>query len=286
MTKILACVDGSPYTPSVCDHAAWAAARTGDPVELLHAIGRRDIPSVPHGLDLSGSLDAGETERLMAELAEMDARRAKLMQGRGRAVLEDARARVQAAGVAQAEVRLRNGDLLDALAEAEGDARLTVIGKRGSAADFAQSHLGSNLERVVRASRKPVLVASRDFKPVERFLIAFDGSASATRAVEAVAGGTLLRGLDCRLLTVGANPAEANPALDGAAARLREAGYRVQVDILPGEPEEVIPDHAARNGVDLLVMGAYGHSRIRQLIVGSTTTAMVRACRIPVLMVR
>ncbi|MEO6054349.1 MAG: universal stress protein, partial [Chthoniobacterales bacterium] len=36
----------------------------------------------------------------------------------------------------------------------------------------------------------------------------------------------------------------------------------------------------------LLVMGAYGHSRIRQLMVGSTTTAMVRTCQVPVLMFR
>jgi nucleotide-binding universal stress UspA family protein len=39
-------------------------------------------------------------------------------------------------------------------------------------------------------------------------------------------------------------------------------------------------------GVDLLVMGAYGHGRIRSLVVGSTTTAMVRRCKIPVLMFR
>ncbi|BET68628.1 hypothetical protein ASA1KI_35460 [Opitutales bacterium ASA1] len=38
--------------------------------------------------------------------------------------------------------------------------------------------------------------------------------------------------------------------------------------------------------VDLLVIGAYGHSRIRQFIVGSTTTACVRTCLVPVLMFR
>lgn len=42
----------------------------------------------------------------------------------------------------------------------------------------------------------------------------------------------------------------------------------------------------AEAAVDLLVMGAYGHSRIRNLIVGSTTTAMLRSCQIPVLLLR
>ncbi|WP_372803402.1 universal stress protein, partial [Paracoccus seriniphilus] len=37
-------------------------------------------------------------------------------------------------------------------------------------------------------------------------------------------------------------------------------------------------------GFDMLVMGAYGHSRIRSLVIGSTTTEMVRSCKVPVLM--
>jgi nucleotide-binding universal stress UspA family protein len=40
------------------------------------------------------------------------------------------------------------------------------------------------------------------------------------------------------------------------------------------------------NAIELLVMGAYGHSRVRQLIIGGTTTAMVRTCLIPVLLLR
>jgi nucleotide-binding universal stress UspA family protein len=39
-------------------------------------------------------------------------------------------------------------------------------------------------------------------------------------------------------------------------------------------------------GFDLLVMGAYGHSRIRSLVIGSTTTAMIQAAGIPVLLYR
>ncbi|MFN3316727.1 MAG: DHHW family protein, partial [Raineya sp.] len=42
-------------------------------------------------------------------------------------------------------------------------------------ADFAKGHLGSNLERIVRASHKPVFVASRAFKPISKVLVAYDG---------------------------------------------------------------------------------------------------------------
>jgi nucleotide-binding universal stress UspA family protein len=55
------------------------------------------------------------------------------------------------------------------VADVEGDARVILIGKRGEAADFAKGHLGSNLERIVRASHKPVFVASRASGRFQRF---------------------------------------------------------------------------------------------------------------------
>lgn len=51
-------------------------------------------------------------------------------------------------------------------------------------------------------------------------------------------------------------------------------------------PDEVITAAVDRENADLLVMGAYGHSRIRQMIVGSTTTEMIQQTKRPVLLFR
>jgi nucleotide-binding universal stress UspA family protein len=119
-------------------------------------------------------------------------------------------------------------------------------------------------------------------------LIAFDGGPSATKAVGFISKGPLLKGAKCHLLMVGGGRGQAKPtpALDAAASRLRDAGYTVHAETRLGEPENVISEYVDRLAVDLLVMGAYGHSRIRNLIIGSTTTAMVRGCKVPVLMIR
>jgi nucleotide-binding universal stress UspA family protein len=74
-------------------------------------------------------------------------------------------------------------------------------------------------------------------------------------------------------------------ALEHARVRLAESGFDVQANQLSGEPESVIADMVRNERIHLLVMGACGHSRIRQFIVGSTTT-MVRTCAVPVLMFR
>ncbi|MEQ8446181.1 MAG: universal stress protein [Pelagibacterium sp.] len=280
--KLVALVDGSIYSKSVCENAAWLARRAGTPVEVLHVLGRRDVPVT----DLSGSIALGARSALLADLAELDERRAKLSQQKGRAILEDAKAILTEGGVADVSTRLMNGDIVETLGDFEADAELIVIGKRGEGADFAKMHLGSNLERVVRSSKRPVFVAARGFSEIGSVLVAFDGGPSAMKAVDYIATSPVFAGVSIRLLTVGNESAEAAAKLESARARLAAAGLDVAAGIQPGQPETVIAEIVEQGGVDLLVMGAYGHSRIRSLFIGSTTSEMIRSCKIPVLLFR
>jgi nucleotide-binding universal stress UspA family protein len=280
--RVLAAVDPSQYATSVADHAGWAAARLGAPLELLHVLDREREGG---SRDLSGSLALGATEDLLAELATLDEQRASLAQRQGRALLENLRGRIAPHGT-QAAIRQRHGALVETLLELEPDVRLFVIGKRGEHADFAKGHLGSNLERVMRAVHRPVLVASRAFRPVERFLIAFDGSPTTRRCVEMVCASPLLKGLACHLLMAGTPDASQQAQLQWAQMELREAGFEPRTHVEAGAADAVIASQVEANGIDLLVMGAYGHSRIRTMIVGSTTTQVLRQCAIPVLLLR
>ncbi len=285
MPHVLVCTDGSVYADSVYDHAAWAAVRIGGTVEVLHVIdhkrGHADTA------DWSGRMGANTREDLLAQLADLDAQKSKILQARGRQILEAADARLKDQGVDGAALTLRNGGLVETLAEVEDRADLVVIGKRGEAADFETLHLGANLERVVRGSRHPVLVTARAFRPVKRVLIAYDGGVSARKALNRAAEGPLLKDLEVVLLTVGADNASNRRTLDEAGAVLEKAGRpATQKLVVAGEPEEVIAQMVKDAAIDLLVVGAYGHSRIRQLIVGSTTTTLIRTCQIPLLMVR
>jgi nucleotide-binding universal stress UspA family protein len=281
--KIIALVDASIYAESVCHHAAWLATRTGAPVELIHVLGRREA-SDTH--DHSGAIALGARTALMAQLAELDAQRAKLISHRGRAILDDAQAIVEKAGVTDVTTRLRHGDIVETVADVEAGARVIVIGKRGEAADFAKGHLGSNLERIVRASHKPVFVASRAFRPIARVLVAYDGGASAIKAVDHIARSSLFQGLAVHVVTVGAATPDVTKGLDDARAMLKAAGIAAETSVLPGQPDITLARHVEEAEVDMLVMGAYGHSRIRSLIIGSTTTAMIQSCKVPVVLMR
>ncbi|MDP3069248.1 MAG: universal stress protein [Opitutaceae bacterium] len=285
MSTILSCTDGSRYAPSIYDHSAWAARRMDATVRVLHLLDPH--PVTPVTADFSGAIGLDAQAALTAELVALEAAKNRVAQARAQAIVADARAHFARAGLSAVTAEALHGTLAESIGELEETADLVVLGKRGEHADFAKGHLGSNLERVVRSCHRPVLVASRAFQPIARFLLAYDGGPSAKKAVAYAVAHPLLRGLDCHLLAVGA----ANSALaaDLAAARdqLFAAGYVVQADLVAGgNVEEVITAAVKKEKTSLLVMGAYGHSRIRHLILGSTTTTMIRTVPIPVLLFR
>jgi len=284
MANILACTDGSLYSPSVYQHAAWAAKQLGASVHVLHMLNPHH--ETPVKADYSGSIGFGARTALLDELVELEANNAKIAQKRGQAILDDAEAKLKEAGITDILADQKHGKLSDEIENYERDADLVVIGKRGNNADFEKGHLGSNLERVIRSCKHPVLVASRAFDEMKNFVLAFDGGASAKKAVEYASNNPLLKGMHCYLLHVGSGNAKIESALAEAEATLKAAGYEVTIEHRDGEPEKVIGDVVAHDEIDLLVMGAYGHSQIRHLIVGSTTAAMIRTVKIPVLLFR
>lgn len=281
MKRVLICSDGSAYSQVCLEYAAWLAGRSACKFEVLYVTDLRQF-EVPMIADLSGSLGVQPYQAILGKLQELEQEKAKV-------VMQEA-ARFFADRVPGAEVTTthRTGFLVDCFSDFEKEADLVLLGKRGENANFATEHLGSTMERVVRASKKPCLVTSRAFKPVERVLLAFDGGKSGRRALEFLERDETLKGLELHVVIVAAPEAEesAFATLREAEERLVKAGYRPVCQMLHGLPEDEIADYIEGKGINMIIMGAYGHSRIRHLVIGSTTAEMMRQCRVPVLLFR
>ncbi|ODA66479.1 Universal stress protein [Methyloligella halotolerans] len=284
MTRLLACIDASTYANSVCALTAWAAKRLDGSVEILHVIQRKDSAAARN--DLSGAIGLGVKSELLEELTRIDEAAGKIAIERGRALLSAAEESLREAGVTEIHQVHRHGGIIDTIVEQEATADLVVIGKRGASSAFASEHIGSNLERVVRGSNKPVLIASRHVQTPKSVVLAYDGSPAARRALHYVAGSRLFEGLGAYIVVAGPNTQKSFGFLEEAAVTLSGRQPTTVTHLADGPADTVIAEYLATVEDPMLVMGAYGHSPFRAFIVGSTTTTMIRTVRAPVLLLR
>lgn len=283
MTHVMACIDNSQSSLAVCDYAAWASQQLNAPLTLLHVL---DEEKYPASADLSGAIGLGSREHLLEELATLDAQRARLALEQGQHMLKKARERTVICGAAFPELKQRHGHLIESLVDLQDDIRLLVIGRVGEDSTRGMHSLGSQIEAVVRTIHRPILITSSSYKKPEKVMLAFDGSPTAHKTVELLAASPLCKNLPIHLVMVGADSEGNREALEKAQSTLMNARFVVQAQIVKGEVEAALHVYQAEHGIDLLVMGAYGHSRIRQFLVGSTTTTMLRTATMPVLLLR
>lgn len=278
--RIIACIDGSASAVAVCDWAAWSSVRMAAPITLLHVL---DKPTAVTEPDLSGAIGLGAREDLLEQLTRLDEQREKIALQHGKHLLATARQRVEADGAQNVDTRQRHGHLVETLAELEPETRLLVMGRQGEQSQRHAEQIGSQLESAIRTVHCPVLVALPTFRAPERFLLAYDGSSTAHTALERVIASPLLQGLTCHLVMVGATQ---QARLESAAALLQQAGFATVVKCLPGDDVAALADYADANAIDLLIMGAYGHSRIRRFFIGSNTATLLHRTRVPLLILR
>ena len=283
MTNVIACIDGSKVTLAVCDASSWAAQQLDAPVTLLHVL---DKSAYPIESDLSGNIGLGTREYLLNEMVELEARRGKLALEQGKYMLQDAKIRVVEKQPSRMVATLqRHGDLVETLLEQESHARLVVMGRQGEQHQDQAQAIGSHLENVIRTLKQPILVVMDEFTAPTRFMIAYDGSITAKKALNQVLTSPLLKGLECHLVMVSDDQSLATAELALVAESLM-ADFNVVSAVCQGEVQTALEIYQLEHQIDLMVMGAYGHSRIREFFVGSNTTRMISKSHIPLLLLR
>ncbi|MDP5209245.1 universal stress protein [Microbulbifer sp. 2205BS26-8] len=279
---VLSCIDGSHYTGAVCDYSAWLARNLQAPLKLLHNIERSNVPAVT---DFTGSIGLGSQEELLEELTALEQERAQLLVKQGKLMLQAARKRVEEAGLEQVMTCQRHDSLAESVVDLEDGIRVLVLGIRGEEHGDSEQGLGAQLETVVRSLHKPILVVNREFQPPHRVMLAYDGSEAARKALSLVAGSALFHSLSLHLVNVG--PAEtAEVLLAEASAHLDERGLAVSASHLQGNTVEALIAYQMEYQIDLTVMGAFSHNRLRDLLMGSITAKMLLNTRQPLLLLR
>jgi nucleotide-binding universal stress UspA family protein len=275
--NILIPLDGSEHGKAALEYAEWLAQGFNGTLLGQHVIDTISIEGTFFH-DISGSLG-------FEPYLDFSSKMREILEERGKGILADF-----AESCAKKNIRhqkfLDMGLIANEICERAKVADLVVIGHRGVNEEFSTGLLGTTAESIARKCPRPILVSTKQFKPIERPLLAYDGSQRASSAMESAAEFCTVLKLPLTVLTIAREEAVSQTNFQRAKNYLGSYAINVNYEIARGYPEQKIIEQLISGDHDLLFIGAYGHRRIIEMVLGSTTEYVLRNAPCPVLMNR
>ncbi len=209
----------------------------------------------------------------------------KFLEDTSRAALDELEGKCDTANIPCTRT-IKEGVISREIVESAKRCDMISMGMAGEHALWRDALLGSNLESVARQTHKPILVTPEAYKKITKILVAYDGSSFSSKALNAGAEVAQQMHLPLTVITVSDDRKSGEDILSQATEILK--GYDITHDNMleGGDTIDAILGFCKKGSYDLLVIGAYGHSKIRELILGNTTVQLMRKVSCPVLLCR
>ncbi len=279
ISRILVGIDGSKASWVAADYGIYFSKKLKKPVIGVHIVDIR-LLETPFLEDLAGALGFTTYADITPKLKE-------ILDERGRALLDAFAKKCREEGgdcsIAQAFGIVAN-ELVD-MADPED---LIIVGKKGIHNKFAPLFLGSTAEAVARKAKCPVMITTDSFREIKNVVLAFDGREKSIHAAEYLS--SFAKDLGIQEVTVISVLEEKSGEKEEHIENLLEKYLDLDFTLkfLYGYSEEELENYIKENKdkYQLVVMGAFGESRIKELVLGSTTSFIIQHSPIPVLLVK
>lgn len=247
-------MDGSAFALSAAAWGAQLAAHSKVPLTLLHVLELR-LVTAPLFADISGALGAAPFEHAA------DGLNAALNE-RGKNIISAGREICAGHGV-EARSRMEPGVLAEVVREITHDDDLLVLGRRGESAGHGRHLLGTEGERAIRMADCSCLATPEKFRAPTQIITGANDSGPARSAM---AWTEYFHEIfpDARLQPLHVTEEREDRSFEGETV----AGH--EVEIVHGDPEEVIVSAGAGEDESLCLIGATGHTRtLKEIILGT-----------------
>ena len=280
MNRVIACIDSSPCINAVADAAACVAQQTQRELVLLQVLDY--YPASYHLGEISGVIGFESNAMLLKELAELEQKQSELALDYSNNLLGHISELIQEKYGIKATQIQEKGDFLEQSFHVLNEQDIVLIGRVGERSAEKQKSIGSNVENFIRGAKCTVMTVGETFKPPTRFIFAYEDSPTCKDMMKRVAKSDLLKQLQCHLLYVGDHP----EVLEIPTEYLHNAGLNVVVEYRYGDVAENILDYQNEHQIQLIVLGAYSRSKVRQFFLGSITTNIFRNSPVPLLVAK
>jgi nucleotide-binding universal stress UspA family protein len=272
--NILIPTDGSNYGKTAIAYGIYIARKLGAQLTGLHVVDIRLFT------DISGSVGLPSYQEFLPAIESG-------LDVKADTILREFRDLCEAAGMHPETKKVKG--VIDEVIIEEGRrcCDWILLAQRGEHFHIdGGAILGSTAQSVVRRSGKPVLVTPEHFREIESMAVAYDGSAPADKALKLAAELSERASWPLSVVIITSDQTAGEKVSKKAEEFLTPLKIDSATLILPGREEKELLKFIREGAVELLVMGAYGHNRLRELMVGSTTSSVIRKSTIPVLLTR
>ncbi len=282
--KIIACVDGSILSEAVCDFGAFFSKTLGLSLELLSVVEHLHVSAQT---DLSGNIGLGSRDDLLESLIDEDKSESKKAIVEGKEMLLRLQERALKQEAKAVKIVQKHGELYENVQAYKEEIRLLILGLRGKDHESNVHAIGSQVEELIRTLNVPILLVNEAFFEPRKILIAYDGSPSSKKAIDMVVKEPLFNHVERHIVNVHKDKAFSSFMLEEATHILETLSFStLYTASLQGEPIKELLNYQKEKSIDLIAMGAFSHSRIRDALFGSFTSKMILSTPKPLLLLR
>ncbi|HHJ53749.1 MAG TPA: universal stress protein, partial [Caldithrix abyssi] len=274
--SILLPIDGSPYAEAVLQYGKYLAENLDAALHVLTVVDIR-----LYEWNLAAGTDSFVPVIPSTEFQEESQR---VQEERAEQILKKAEQILKPTGLSY-DLNKRSGIPVDEICQLARTNDLVIMGVRGEYERWRNKMLGATVEAVTRQITTSTLLVDKTFQPFETIICGYDGSSFAIKALQisAYLASAMKKGLN--VITVSDDPDEGKEVLDEAARYLQPYKTPFKLILEKGDvTEEII---ALRKSIDkpsLIIIGSYGHSRLREAILGSITVEVMRKAEKPIIL--
>ena len=275
--SILLPIDGSDYSATATKYAVQAAEHYKASITALYVVDVKKL-AAPIVNDMATCLG-------ISSVPNLESTYRNALKQVGETALEVCARKCRVASV-KCTTKLRSGIVSDIICQEAHAVDLVIMGHRGEASDWGSAIFGSVFEATIRQINRPAFIVTKYKQQISRVLVAYDGSHHSSNVLKIAASLCETENIPIHVLLADFDEDEEKRLIGEIDAYLSAHELSWHLEKATGDPAEAIIVKAKEINADVIAMGAYGHSRIKELLVGSTTEYVLRNATCPVLVYR
>ncbi|MCO4782371.1 MAG: universal stress protein [Candidatus Cloacimonetes bacterium] len=181
----------------------------------------------------------------------------------------------------------KQGNVSEEIANQAKSHDLLVIGTKGEHTSISEILLGSTFSELILGVNKPVIVVPEQCKKfyIKKILVAYDGSTNSNQALEIITQSVKDHQFELEILVVeNSNIEDAQSALQEAECYLKNHEVKYNCRIVKGPACSCILEHAKATKCDMIAIGSYSSSAIKDFFIGSVARELLEETTLPMLL--